>query len=99
MKYSKGGFVDLDSYSKTLFDLIHPQGLPCPRCNEPNGLQMFRRHLNSWIVDYRCSHCWQIFNPWKGTPVDSPYTFRPSVSKPPLVFFGGPKGIRNRPFA
>ena len=66
MKYSKVGFADVDSYSKTLFDLMHPEGLPCPRCNEPNGLHMFRRHLNSWIVDYRCSHCWRILNPWEG---------------------------------
>src|SRR5437660_9326078 len=88
MKYSKVGFADVDSYSKTLFDLIHPEGLPCPRCNEPNGLHMFRRHLNSWIVDYRCSHCWRIFNPWKATPLDGPYTFRPGVSKPPLCLRG-----------
>jgi len=81
MKYSKVGFADVDSYSKTLFDLMHPEGLPCPRCNEPNGLHMFRRHLNSWIVDYRCSHCWRIFNPWKGTPLDSPYTFGPGVER------------------
>jgi len=70
MKYPKVGFADADSYSKTLFNLIHPEGLPCPRCNKPNGLHMFRRHRNSWIVDYRCSHCWRIFNPWKGTPLE-----------------------------
>ena len=72
MKDLKVGFADADSYSKILFDLIHPEGLPCPRCNEPNGLHMFRRHPNSWIVDYRCSHCWRIFNPWKRTPLDIP---------------------------
>jgi hypothetical protein len=59
-----------DFYSKMLFDLIHPEGLPCPRCHEPNGLHMFRRHLNSWIVDYRCSHCWRIFNPWEGDALE-----------------------------
>jgi hypothetical protein len=59
-----------DFCSKTLFDLIHPEGLPCPRCHEPNGLHMFRRHLNSWIVDYRCSHCWRIFNPWEGDALE-----------------------------
>ena len=93
MKDSKVRFGDADSYSKMLFHLIHPEGLPCHRCKEPNGLHIFRRHPNSWIIDYRCSHCWRIFNPWKGTPLDSPSTFGPGVSKPPFVFFGGPKGF------
>jgi DNA-directed RNA polymerase subunit RPC12/RpoP len=95
MKYSKVGFAEVDSCSKTLFDLIHPEGLPCPRCNEPNGLRMFRRHVNSWIVDYRCSHCRRIFNPWReGRSWVSHTHFAQAVPSRPLPSAGARRRLK-----
>ena len=55
-----------------LFDLLHPEGVACPRCGAREGLNVHRRHPDSPVVDYRCKGCRRVFNmftrtQWQGT--------------------------------
>jgi transposase-like protein len=54
-------------YFKKLFKLVHPGGLNCPHCGRQDHLRVHRRHKQSWITDFRCSHCAKKFNAWTGT--------------------------------
>jgi transposase-like protein len=50
-----------------LTDLLHPEGLACPRCAADEGLNIHRRRDDSPVVDYRCKGCRRVFNVYTGT--------------------------------
>jgi len=52
-------------YTK-LVQLLHPDGLACPRCKTSDGLGVHRRHRMP-VLDYQCSACGRVFNAWTGT--------------------------------
>src|SRR6478672_3221576 len=49
-----------------LVDLLHPDGLACPRCGDRDGLRVHRRDRAPILV-YRCTGCRRIFNAFTGT--------------------------------
>src|SRR6266849_942952 len=55
-------------YCQKLVKLVHPEGPRCPYCGAQEDLHACRRHKESWIPDYRCTHCGCVCNAWTGTP-------------------------------
>jgi transposase-like protein len=52
-----------------LLDLLHPDGLTCPRCQAGRDrYTVHRRRKGSPVVDYRCRGCRRVFNLFTGTP-------------------------------
>jgi transposase-like protein len=66
--------MDQPACYRTLLDLLHPEGLTCPRCAAgPDRYAVHRRRRRSPVVDYRCKGCRRVFNlftgtAWQGTP-------------------------------
>src|SRR3954449_10332357 len=57
---------------RKLLDLLHPDGLCCPRCGTRDGLNIHRHRAGSPVLDYRCKGCRRVFNlftntSWHGT--------------------------------
>jgi transposase-like protein len=65
-----------------LFDLVHPEGLCCPRCGERKGVRIHRRRARAWNPDYRCDRCGRVFNAWTDTPLEKTHH-----SPSELIFF------------
>jgi transposase-like protein len=59
---------------EALSQLLHPEGIACPRCGARAGLRVHRRHREP-VVDYICTQCFRVFNAWTGTPLQG--THRP----------------------
>jgi transposase-like protein len=70
MEFPAIDFGDEEACFHKLFELVHPEWLHCPRCGARKGIHVYRHHRKSWILDYRCSRCRQIFNAWTGTPLE-----------------------------
>jgi transposase-like protein len=59
-------YLDEAACYQKLLDLLHPDGLACPRCGERRRLTVHRRHRDP-VLDYRCGECGRVFNAWTGT--------------------------------
>jgi transposase-like protein len=59
-------FLDEDACYAKLVDLLHPDGLACPRCGARDRLGVHRRH-RAPVLDYQCGSCGRVFNAWTGT--------------------------------
>jgi transposase-like protein len=59
--------LDRDARYAKLVDLLHPEGLACPRCGSRDDAKVHRRH-RAPVLDYRCIGCRRVFNAWTGTP-------------------------------
>lgn len=66
MDFPIAEFMDEDSCYEKLVDLLHPEGLACPRCHARDGLRVHRRH-RAPVLDYRCDACGRVFNAFTGT--------------------------------
>jgi DNA-directed RNA polymerase subunit RPC12/RpoP len=55
---------ELACYRK-LVQLLHPEGLACPRCGSRNVEQ--HGDSTAAIPPYRCGHCQRCFDAWTGT--------------------------------
>lgn len=53
-----------------LLQLLHPEGLACPKCHARQGLGVHRRYREP-ILDYQCSKCRCVFNLFTGTAFQS----------------------------
>ena len=51
-----------------LVQVLHPDGLACPRCGACEGLGVHRRHREP-VLDYQCDGCDRVFNAWTDTPL------------------------------
>ena len=49
-----------------LVELLHPDGLGCPRCRRPAKELRIHTTDRAPLVDYKCS-CGRVFNAWAGT--------------------------------
>jgi transposase-like protein len=58
--------LDEEACYGQLLDLLHPEGLSCPRCGEAKELAVHRRHRHP-VLDYRCQACGRVFNAFTGT--------------------------------
>src|SRR3954470_7283966 len=66
MNFSLIDYLDEDACYAKLVDLLHPEGLGCPRCGERHLLGIHRRH-RAPVLDYQCGRCGCVFNAWSGT--------------------------------
>jgi transposase-like protein len=61
--------MDQPACYQKLLDLLHPDGLACPRCGRGrDGYNVHRHRDGSPVVDYRCKRCRRVFNLFTGTP-------------------------------
>jgi transposase-like protein len=49
-----------------LLRLLHPGGLPCPRCGRTEAF-LVHRYVREPVFDHRCPDCGRVFNLWSGT--------------------------------
>ena len=57
--------MDEDKCYHLLLELLHPEGLRCPRCQASEGF-FVHRYFREPVLDYRCP-CGCVFNAWTGT--------------------------------
>ena len=61
--------MDQQSCCEKLLDLLHREGLRCPRCAcGRDRYNVHRLREASPVVDYRCKGCRRVFNLFTGTP-------------------------------
>jgi len=70
-------YLDEDACYAKLLDLLHPDGLACPRCGQRQRLGIHRRH-RAPVLDYQCEACGRVFNAWTGTILQGTHR-RPGV--------------------
>ena len=58
--------MDEDACYRWIVELLHPEGLACPRCGAHEGLRVHRRH-RAPVLDYRCTTCRRVFNAFTET--------------------------------
>jgi transposase-like protein len=68
--------MDEDACYQFLVQILHPDGLACPRCQTRDGLQVHKR-LRAPILDYRCAACGRVFNAFTNTAFHKT-SYRPS---------------------
>src|SRR5262245_52721445 len=61
--------ADDNACYRLLVDLLHPEGISCPRCGAREGLGIHRRH-RAPVLGYQCASCRRVFNAWTGTPLE-----------------------------
>jgi transposase-like protein len=66
MDFSLIDYLDEDACYAKLVDLLHPDGLACPRCGERQRLGIHRCHRTP-VLDYQCATCGRVFNAWTET--------------------------------
>ena len=66
--------MDEDACYQFLVQILHPDGLACPRCQTRDGLKVHKR-LRAPILDYRCAA-------WVASSTPSP---TPSFIRPPIT--------------
>jgi len=59
-------FLDEEACYTKLVELLHPDGLACPRCGARDHLGVHRRH-RAPVLDSQCGHCGRAFNAWTDT--------------------------------
>jgi transposase-like protein len=76
MDFSLIDYLDEDACSTKLVELLHPDGLACPRCGERQHLGIHRCH-RAPLVDFQCGTCGRVFNAFTGTSLQGTHR-RPS---------------------
>jgi transposase-like protein len=66
MDFPIGESLDEDACYAKLLDLLHPDGLACPRRDGRDRLGVHRRH-RAPVLDYQCGTCGRVFNAFAGT--------------------------------
>jgi transposase-like protein len=66
MDFSLNDFMDEGSCYGKLVELLHPEGLACPRCHQRGRLRVHDRHRDP-VLGYRCGDCGRVFNAFTGT--------------------------------
>jgi transposase-like protein len=65
MDFPIADLMDQDACYRRLVNVLHPDGLACPRCSG-RRFGVHRRH-RAPILDYRCRDCRRVFNAFTGT--------------------------------
>ena len=66
MDFSLIDYLDEDACYTKLVELLHPDGLACPRCSERPRLGIHRCH-RAPLVDFQCGACGRVFNAFTAT--------------------------------
>src|SRR4051812_44837111 len=88
MDFSLIDYLDEDACYSKLVELLHPEGLACPRCTERRRLGIHRCH-RAPVVDLQCGACGRVFNAFTGTSLQGTHR-RPSQLL--LILHGIAKG-------
>jgi transposase-like protein len=59
--------MDQDTCYQKRMDLLHPEGLACPRCGAREGLKVHRHPPDSPVIGDRCQGCRRAFNLFTAT--------------------------------
>lgn len=89
MDFPLNHLMDEDACYAWLVDLLHPGGLACPRCGQPDRLCVHRRH-RAPVLDYQCGDCRRVFNAWTGTVLQG---MRRTPSQVVLILRGIAQGV------
>jgi len=60
--------MDEHACYERLVELLHPDGLACPRCGAADRLGVHRRHRDP-VIDLQCGGCGRVFHAFTGTPL------------------------------
>ena len=66
MDFPLKDYLDAEACYRKLVELLHPEGLACPRCGQQAPLGLHDRHREP-VLDYRCGDCGRVFHAWTGT--------------------------------
>ncbi|MBV8264920.1 MAG: transposase [Planctomycetaceae bacterium] len=66
MDFPIAELMDEDACYEKLVEVLHPDGLACPRCQARDALKVHRRH-RAPVLDYRCDTCGRVFNAFTGS--------------------------------
>ena len=61
MDFPLKDYMDEDACYRKLVELLHPDGLACPRCGQPQRLGVHNRH-RAPLLDYQCGGSAGVFN-------------------------------------
>ena len=76
MDFPLKDYMDEDACYCKLVELLHPDGLACPKCGQQQRLGIHDRH-RAPLLDYPCGECGCVFNAWTGTVLQGTHR-RPS---------------------
>ena len=76
MRFPLAGLLDEQACYRYWLDILHPQGLCCPRGHRLPATQAPHRRARAPVADYRCRDCGAVFNLFTGT-VRAPTTPAP----------------------
>lgn len=65
MDFPIAEFMDEDACYQKIVEVLHPDGLACPRCRSRDGFRVHRRTRDP-VLDDRCS-CGRVFNAFTQT--------------------------------
>jgi len=68
MDFPLQALMDEHACYRRLLQILHPEGLRCPRCHASDGLHVHRRRRDP-VLDYRCASCGRVFNAFTATPL------------------------------
>ena len=66
MDFPLVNLMDEDVCYAKLLDILHPDGLGCPRCCRSDHLAVHRWYRRP-VLDYHCKACGRVFNAFTGT--------------------------------
>lgn len=66
MDFPLSALMDEHACYRRPLQVLHPDGLPCPRCHARDGHRVHRRRRDP-VIDYRCSRCARVFNAFTAT--------------------------------
>src|SRR4029434_1422220 len=66
MDFALLDYLDEDACCTKLVELLHPDGLACPRCGERQRLGIHRGH-RAPLGDFEFGSCSRVFNAFTGT--------------------------------
>ena len=66
MDFPLADYLDEGACYRKLVELLHPDGLACPRCGQGQRLGVHSHHREP-VLDYQCGDCGRVFNAWTGT--------------------------------
>lgn len=66
MDFPLVSLMDEDVCYSKLLDILHPDGLRCPRCRRGDRLAVHRWYRRP-VLDYQCKACGRVFNAFTGT--------------------------------
>jgi len=66
MDFPLKDYMDEDPCYRKLVELLHPDGLACPRCGQSDRLGVHSRRREP-VLESQCGHCGRVFNAWTGS--------------------------------